>query len=342
MKKTIRPKRLYVHLSHYDDQFITKKRDWTPLKRLIVAIGLLPAFITFIFPSFKIARKELRAPSFSVPTEMHAGEAFTIPVSDEVISVRAYGRPLSLTGRATQVYLGAVGVDETAPFSIDLAYKPEPRPKISSWLKRFTTHPTVYYYTQTIHVIPAPSNVISRAALPARVVANYDIEESLDNVIPNDVASMGHSPTVEAGCWKAPLNGNLASLTLMPFGVMRSKVSGSSTAGAYRHIGLDLYTNQGQSVMAAGPGLVVSVTDKPHPGRTVIISHGGGLFSRYTHLKDAIVRKGDKVKAGEEIGVSGPARKFEAPRLHWDVFYLKKPINPQSFLALSSQLCDLK
>jgi murein DD-endopeptidase MepM/ murein hydrolase activator NlpD len=343
MKKPLRPKRLFVHLSDYDDSFVVKKRDWTPLKRVLIAIGLTPAFITFIFPSYKLARTAHRDPTFEIPTQVHAGEPYVIPMTDEVITARANGRPLGVTSTNPKYYFGTVDVDEAKGITLDFAYASEPQPKKTKWLDRLTTHPTVYYYQKIVAVVPAPSNVINRVSLPTRVIANYDTEEGLDNNVPAEVVGgPGHTPNIEASCWKAPLATNMANATLLPFGVMRSKVSGSSTSGAYRHIGVDLFTSQDQTVMSAGAGQVIAVLDKPHPGRTVIISHGGTLFSRYTHLKEAIVRKGDRVKAGSEIGTSGPGRKYDAPRLHWDIFFAKKPVNPQSLLALSARLCEPK
>lgn len=85
---------------------------------------------------------------------------------------------------------------------------------------------------------------------------------------------------------------------------------------ASRHYGLDLNGRTGTPVNALGGGTVVMDSMRFSTGGTLMIDHGGGLFSAYFHLsrRDKVV--GEVVSAGERIGLVGKSGRVTGPHLH--------------------------
>lgn len=86
-----------------------------------------------------------------------------------------------------------------------------------------------------------------------------------------------------------------------------------------QHYGMDLDGNTGDPIQAANDGVVVMVRDCYSSGNTVIIHHGGGLFTAYFHLSRFLVKPRQEVKRGERIGLVGKTGRVTGPHLHWSV-----------------------
>ena len=87
------------------------------------------------------------------------------------------------------------------------------------------------------------------------------------------------------------------------------------------HNGLDLIAPAGDPVHAAGDGVVTDVTkSRKGLGNVVTITHNGGYKTRYAHLADIEVRKGNRVKKGKVVGYVGVSGNSFAPHLHYEVY----------------------
>lgn len=86
------------------------------------------------------------------------------------------------------------------------------------------------------------------------------------------------------------------------------------------HNGLDLIAPSGSPVHASGDGIVSDVVkSRKGLGNVVTICHKGGYTTKYAHLADIEVRKGQKVKKGKVIGYVGVSGNSFAPHLHYEV-----------------------
>lgn len=86
------------------------------------------------------------------------------------------------------------------------------------------------------------------------------------------------------------------------------------------HEGLDFSLPKGTPIYATGDGVIKSVRRSPGGyGNHIDIDHGFGYSTRYAHLSEFIVKKGQKIKRGELIGYSGNSGKSTAPHLHYEV-----------------------
>lgn len=98
------------------------------------------------------------------------------------------------------------------------------------------------------------------------------------------------------------------------------------------HPGLDLRAASGTAVAAAGDGRVVLAEELYYSGNTVILDHGGGLFTLYAHLSEIFVKVGDRTRAGQRIGLSGATGRVTGPHLHWGAKIGNRPFDPTALL----------
>ena len=98
------------------------------------------------------------------------------------------------------------------------------------------------------------------------------------------------------------------------------------------HPGLDLKAGTGTPVQASGTGRVVLARDLYYSGNTVILDHGGGLFTLYAHLEDMAVAEGQDVTTGHVVGRSGATGRVTGPHLHWGAKIGDRPFDPEALL----------
>jgi len=98
------------------------------------------------------------------------------------------------------------------------------------------------------------------------------------------------------------------------------------------HGGTDLSAPMGTEVLAANNGRVVLVGNFFFAGGSVVLDHGGGLFTMYFHLSEFKVAEGDGVKKGEVIALSGSSGRVTGPHLHWGARLANARIDPLELL----------
>ncbi len=104
------------------------------------------------------------------------------------------------------------------------------------------------------------------------------------------------------------------------------------TGGAAMHSGLDFKGPIGAPIYAAADGRVSFVGTKAGYGKTVEITHGNGLMTRYAHMSRFASTVGQKVGAGEVIGAIGNTGRSTGPHLHFEVRIHNRAVNPRPFL----------
>lgn len=100
------------------------------------------------------------------------------------------------------------------------------------------------------------------------------------------------------------------------------------------HAGLDMSAPKGTPVAAAADGRVALAGDLYFSGGTVLLDHGGGLFTQYMHLSRVDVKDGDVVAKGAILGLVGATGRVTGPHLHWAARLNGARVNPEAFLAL--------
>ncbi|MDO5443449.1 MAG: M23 family metallopeptidase [Bacteroidia bacterium] len=98
------------------------------------------------------------------------------------------------------------------------------------------------------------------------------------------------------------------------------------------HQGLDFIAPQGDPVIAAGSGVVSDVImSRKGLGNVVEITHSGGYVTRYAHLADITVSKGQKVALGKTIAKVGISGNSFAPHLHFEVLKDGVQVDPVDY-----------
>lgn len=100
------------------------------------------------------------------------------------------------------------------------------------------------------------------------------------------------------------------------------------------HSGMDFSAPLGTEAYATGDGVVDDIEHNEWGyGTMVVINHGFGYKTRYAHLQKATVRKGQKVKRGQMVGLIGNTGKTTGVHLHYEVLKNNVAIDPINFLS---------
>jgi murein DD-endopeptidase MepM/ murein hydrolase activator NlpD len=98
------------------------------------------------------------------------------------------------------------------------------------------------------------------------------------------------------------------------------------------HKALDISTRMNTPIIAPADGLVSGTGKENAIGNNITISHGYGLKTRYGHLAKILVKKGEYVKRGQEIGLVGNSGRTTGPHLHYEVYLNSVPVNPRRYI----------
>ena len=99
------------------------------------------------------------------------------------------------------------------------------------------------------------------------------------------------------------------------------------------HDGIDVLAREGTAVRASAAGTVIFAGQGPEEyGLTVIIYHSGRWTTTYSYLGKLTVKEGDKVKAGERIGLAGQTGLASEPQLHFEIRRNKLAQDPARYL----------
>ncbi|MCX8122982.1 MAG: M23 family metallopeptidase [Spirochaetes bacterium] len=99
------------------------------------------------------------------------------------------------------------------------------------------------------------------------------------------------------------------------------------------HKGIDIAAPKGSKVVASASGTIVtSVYMNNGYGNCIIIEHANDIKTLYAHLEKRIVKAGDIVSQGQQIGTVGATGRATGPHLHYEVYKGKNSINPQELV----------
>ncbi|MGE0638495.1 MAG: M23 family metallopeptidase [Bacteroidia bacterium] len=130
----------------------------------------------------------------------------------------------------------------------------------------------------------------------------------------------------KAQSWLRPVVAKITS----KFGYRTDPKTGKQNAF---HNGIDLAVALNTPIKSPMPGIVDAITSGGDGGNQVILKHDNGYKTGYAHLSKQLVKKGDKVKQGDVIGLSGNTGKSTGPHLH---FTLTDPsgakVDPQEMI----------
>ena len=99
------------------------------------------------------------------------------------------------------------------------------------------------------------------------------------------------------------------------------------------HYGIDIAAKKGTKIQSSGAGVVtMAETDLYYTGGTIIMDHGHGISTIYSHLEKVMVKVGDKVKQGEIIGTVGSTGRSTGPHLDFRINWFQTRLDPMTAL----------
>ena len=153
-------------------------------------------------------------------------------------------------------------------------------------------------------------------------------KETLEKV---ETEALGGDPLWH-GSFRWPLDG--AIIVTSPFGSSRVYNKGEA---AWRHRGVDLRAAEKTPVLAANDGVVLLARRRLNAtGGTIVLGHGYGLSTCYFHLSKVEVKKGQTVKKGQKMGLSGSTGLANGPHLHWEMQLRGWPVRAQQWVPEDS------
>ena len=141
-------------------------------------------------------------------------------------------------------------------------------------------------------------------------------------------ASVFASPSLERW-WEAPFIRPVPhEESASSFG-RRRVINGTPRAP---HSGLDLSSPAGTEVVAVNHGKVVLAGNFFFAGGSVVLDHGGSLFTMYFHLSEIRVGEGALVRKGDVLALSGATGRVTGAHLHWGARLANARIDPLELL----------
>ena len=98
------------------------------------------------------------------------------------------------------------------------------------------------------------------------------------------------------------------------------------------HQAVDIGAYYGAPIVVAADGTVTYSGRKSGYGKVVIVDHGHGFTTKYAHLSKTLVKKGQEVKKGENVGEMGSTGRSTGPHLHYEVMFQERAYDPEKFL----------
>lgn len=256
------------------------------------------------------------------PTEVYQSGVVEITVSGSGLAdlkARRGAEELPLMRVDETSYVALVGIDiEQRPGALEIVLSG--RSPDESWKRAAKINVKQKNFPREEITVPAHFDQLDAATL-ARIKKE---REKLDRLFVARTAAR-----LWDGAFIAPVPGTINSA----FG-FRRVVNGLPRAP---HEGVDLKAALGAPVAAANDGRVVLTDDLFFSGNSLVLDHGGGLYTMYFHLSEFRAAVGDAVRKGDIVGLAGMTGRVTGPHLHWGARLNGARIDPIELLAIGAK-----
>ena len=201
--------------------------------------------------------------------------------------------------------------------------------------------------------LPGPQDTITPTLIVARLASVFDFQLVPQALVDRlvhwqlGIRDLTHGAVDRLGGlahdlgFRAP---DLTVLTTEPLPESRSK--GPASGFGWRddpmnhsrkyHRGADIRADHGTPVVAAGDGVVVFAGRQGGYGNVIYVDHGGGVVTRYAHLRRIEIKKDATCVAGQRIGQVGSTGRATGPHLHFEVRLDGRAVNPTTALMVAT------
>lgn len=159
------------------------------------------------------------------------------------------------------------------------------------------------------------SSYVKVSVAEDKKIKSLDPDDAMDNPFADNATLRLDLQGIERQHWSYPLAG---AHVISPYG----------GRGKRPHSGVDIKTKPNDKVLAAFDGVVTQSGPYYGYGNYIVIRHAYGFSTCYSHQSRNFVKKGQKVKAGQVIGLTGQTGRATTPHLHFEVRFNGRTINP--------------
>jgi murein DD-endopeptidase MepM/ murein hydrolase activator NlpD len=180
--------------------------------------------------------------------------------------------------------------------------------------------------------------------VPVKIIAkafrqeSFNVAPSFDQMTPENLKEIRREQAAFARVFAAPSNERLWDAPFLrpvpheasasSFG-RRRIINGTPRAP---HSGTDLSAPAGTDVVATNHGKVVLAGNFFFAGGSIVLDHGGSLFTMYFHLSEIRVGEGELVRKGDVLGLSGATGRVTGAHLHWGARLANARVDPLELL----------
>jgi murein DD-endopeptidase MepM/ murein hydrolase activator NlpD len=242
--------------------------------------------------------------------------SIVLPERSETVRVRAFDRAVAAYPDGDRTWRALVGVD-------------------------LDVEPGTYPVTVETGAGAGPRHATYDLAIAPRVfrTRRLTVNEAFVTPPASEQARIEREAALLAEVWKTPAGERLWS-TAFVRPVPQEANSAFGTRSIFNgkprnaHGGADFLSPGGTPIHAPNAGRIAVARNLYFSGNTVIIDHGLGLFSMLAHMSAIDVHEGDRVTAGQVLGLVGATGRVTGPHLHWAVRTGGARVDPLSLLAL--------
>jgi murein DD-endopeptidase MepM/ murein hydrolase activator NlpD len=292
------------------------------------AIFLLPVFLLLSLPASGTGNPPDAASGKSFPVQLSdqrpaQGEPVLVEVSplpraDNVVMIWK-GREIPMKEDEAGRFLGLIGIDLLEPPGkavLSFVAMEDGKPS------RFDTQIEIRKKAYPVQELTLPKEMTQfDAATLARI--NREAQRLTERF----------SRACTPPAWSFPFVPPVADFRAKGFGARRV-INGEPRSP---HAGVDVILPAGTPVVAIADGTVAFAGKQFFGGNSVVLDHGGDVYSVYYHLQEYVVSEGQKVTRGERIGAVGASGRATGPHLHFSVRAAGGRIDPTLLLALPSR-----
>src|SRR5665648_267817 len=189
-------------------------------------------------------------------------------------------------------------------------------------------------YEYTSNLYKGQSQVKSAGNYGSKIVTAEVVKENgivvQNTPISEEIAAEPLTQISLVGTKTVPITTGTGQLGIPVTHIEISSAYGANRGGV-RHLGVDLRMPRGSAIMAADGGTVTKASYSGSYGNIIIINHGNGIQTYYSHCDSMKVSVGNQVTKGQVIGTVGATGNATGNHLHFEVRVNGTPQNPMNF-----------
>ncbi|HWK94351.1 MAG TPA: LysM peptidoglycan-binding domain-containing M23 family metallopeptidase [Pseudolabrys sp.] len=328
---------------------ITNPSQVRPGQRLVI-----PRYVAGAAPSQ--AAPQMAAPSYT-PAPAPAPVAQSAPAGGGNVHVVAPGETLISLSRRYGTTLSALARDNglspytrvnvgdriKVPGSSRQAVAQQPR-QAAPQMQAQAPQPQMQPPQRYAAAAPAPAPQVTRPQTTAAQSSWPNNAPSQPRTIPIDRAPAAEpTQSVRMASQETPKAEPAPEKAAEPAGSLQSfrwPVHGRVIAGfgskpnGTQNDGINIAVPEGTQIKAADDGVVAySGNELKGYGNLVLVRHANGYVSAYANASELLVKRGDTIRRGQVIALSGQTGNVTSPQLHFEIRKGSTPVDPTKYLA---------